>query len=474
MGLKKQSTLQKSKSSSENASLKSVMIAVASAQFLLPFMMTGASPLLPAIGQTLSASAMQLSLINALYALSLSIVYLIAGQVGDILGRRKVFLTGLAIFTIVSAISPFAPTIEIFLGLRLVQATGTAMMNTSALAILTVCAPPAILGQVLGIASMGMYAGLCLGPGLSSLIATMSDWRYIFWGVAPVGVLAWCLMKFMVHGDWRENAEEPFDWKGALSFAPAIAALSAGLMWILNGSWAIGLVIAGIFLLAYFLYSESHCGHPILDVHFLMRHKFFALSVLASLINYSSTFGSIFYFSLFLQGVQGMTLLHAGMMLSIQTALQLFTAPLSGRLSDKYGAGKISTLGMGICGTGLLISVFLDASSSLVQVVMAQIILGAGVGFFASSNTSAIMGSVDSAHLGQASGLVGTMRTMGNLFSMVIISVSMNFFLGDEPLHAENIDAFLQAMHSNFILFGILNLIGISFAFVRSRTSSGD
>lgn len=451
------------------SSLKHIILAVATAQFLLPFMVAGAGPLLPSIGRDLSASAMELSLINALYTLSLAIVYLVAGRVGDILGRKRVFLTGLTVFICMCVLLPLAPNIELFLLMRFVQATGTAMMNTSALAILASSAPASMLGRVLGVASIGMYAGLSLGPGLAATVAAVSDWRYLFWGVVPVGVVAWCLMAFTVKGDWRDAPDSPFDWKGAILYAASICALSAGAMWLLKGAWAPILLAAGLVGLALFARSELRCSHPILDVRFLLRNRVFALSTVASLINYSSTFGVMFYFSLFLQGVHGLGILETGLMISIQTAVQIFVAPGAGKLADKRGAGNVATVGMALCGLGLLISAFLDGASSLWQVAAAQLVLGIGIALFASPNTSAIMGSVDQAHTGQASGLVGAMRTMGMLFSMVIISLTMNSFLGDAALGADNTDAFLEAMHVNFILFGVLNLIGIFFSFARLR-----
>lgn len=453
------------------ASLRSVILAVASAQFLLPFMMSGVGPLLPAIGRDLSASAMQLSLINAVYSLSLAIVYLVSGRVGDILGRKRIFLAGLIIFTCMSGLIPFAPNIELFLVLRFSQAVGTAMMNTSALAILASCAPASMLGRVLGIASIGMYAGLSLGPGLSGVIATMSSWRYLFWGVVPIGVLAWCLMAFTVKGDWKDAPEARFDWKGAVCYTIGICALSTGGIWILEGMWALGLVVAGIAFLALFARVETRYHHPILDVRFLLHNKPFALSTLAALINYSSTFGVMFYFSLFLQGVHGLGILETGFMLTIQTAVQIFIAPYAGRLADKHGAGNIATIGMALSGLGLIVSAFLDGGSTLWQVGAAQLILGIGIALFASPNTAAVMSAVDQAHLGQASGLVGTMRTLGMLFSMVIISLTMNSFLGDAPLGPGNSGAFLEAMHTNLVLFGVLNLIGISFSFARIRAT---
>ena len=127
----------------------------------------------------------------------------------------------------------------------------------------------------------------------------------------------------------------------------------------------------------------------------------------------------------------------------------------------RNGADIIATIGIAVCGVGLLLASSLDGASSLWVVTLVQLVIGSGIALFASPNTSAIMTSVDEAHMGQASGLVGTARTLGTLSSMVIISLTMNAYLGDEALGLNNIPEFLEAMHINFALFGILNLLGI-------------
>lgn len=453
-------------------SLRTVIIAVSAAQFMLPFMMAGVGPLLPAIGRDLHASAMELSLINAAYTLSLAIFHLVAGRVGDMIGRKRLFLSGLTLFVVMSAVLPFAPNMTIFLLCRFMQAMGTAMMNTCALAILVSCSPPEQLGRVLGIASIGMYGGLSLGPGLASVMGTVFGWQYLFFMVVPIGIIAWLLMAFTVKGDWKDAPDEAFDWRGSLLYTLAISTLSIGAIWILKGQWAIGLLVAGFVLFGLFLKVELDAVHPILDIRFLLHNSTFSLSTLASFINYSSIFGVMFYFSLYLQGVKGLTLLETGMMITFQPFVQVFIAPMGGRMGDRYGTGLIATIGIALCGVGLLLCAFLDGQSSLWLMGFVQITIGSGVALFASPNTSAIMGSVDTAHMGQASGLVGTVRTLGMLLSMVIISLTMNWFLGDAPLGPTNIEPFLKAMHFNFIVFGVLNLLGIFCSLGRMRLAA--
>ena len=377
-------------------SLRTVIIAVGAAQFMLPFLLSGAGPLLPAIGRDLHASAMQLSLINAAYTLSLAIFHLVAGRVGDMVGRKRLFLSGLS-----------------------------------------------------------------LGPGLSGLLGTALGWQFLFFSVVPIGIIAWLLMYCNVRCDWKDAPDDPFDWRGSLFYTLAVSLLSIGAIWLFSGAWAGVLFALGVVFLGLFLWEERRSHHPILDVAFLVRNKAFALSTLASFINYSSIFGVTFYFSLYLQGVHGLTLLETGLLLSAQPAVQVFISPLGGRMADRHGADIIATIGIAVCGVGLLLASSLDGASSLWVVTLVQLVIGSGIALFASPNTSAIMTSVDEAHMGQASGLVGTARTLGTLSSMVIISLTMNAYLGDEALGLNNIPEFLEAMHINFALFGILNLLGI-------------
>ena len=338
-------------------SLRTVIIAVGAAQFMLPFMLSGAGPLLPAIGRDLHASAMQLSLINAAYTLSLAIFHLVAGRVGDMVGRKRLFLSGLSLFVVMSALLPFVTNIWLFLCCRFVQAMGTAIMNTCALAILVSCAPPEQLGRVLGLTSIGVYSGLSLGPGLSGLLGTALGWQFLFFSVVPIGIIAWLLMYCNVRCDWKDAPDDPFDWRGSLFYTLAVSLLSIGAIWLF--SWRMGgrpvrlgggvpraVPVGGV--------ADSH--HPILDVAFLVKNKAFALSTLASFINYSSIFGVTFYFSLYLQGVHGLTLLETGLLLSAQPAVQVFISPLGGRMADRHGADIIATIGIAVCGVGLLLA----------------------------------------------------------------------------------------------------------------------
>lgn len=444
------------------SSLRSIIFAVASGQFFLPFLMAGVMAVLPAIGAEMNASAMELSLIGAVYALSLTIFHLIAGRIGDIIGRRRLFLIGFGLLIVMTALMTVVPDMPLLLGLRFVQAAGTGIMNTTALTILISCAPPAMRGRVLGVSSIGLYLGITMGAPIAGFITSTLGWRWMFGLLVPVALPAWMLMAFAVKGEWYEARDEPFDWQGCLSFAASISLLAIGATWAASYWWAWVLMAAGLTGLALFIRIELRAPRPLVDIRFTFGNKPLSLGLLSTFINFGTSFGGIFYFSMYLQCIHGMNPRDAGLFLSIQPIVQVFLSPFAGRLSDRYGAERIATIGIALCGLSLLLAAQIGMSTPLWWVALILIFSGCGMTLFGPPNTVAIMGSVDSAHLSQASGLVGTVRTMGVLTNMVIVSMTMLAYLGDSTVTPANAPLFVEALHFNFVLFGLGNLLGFA------------
>ena len=440
--------------------LRSALLAACVAQFLLPFMVGGLTPLLPALGKDLNASAMHLGLVGAVYALSLAVFHLLAGRIGDIIGRRRLFLTGIGLFVAMSTALPFSPSITVFLALRFMQAVGTACMNTSVLAILVACAPPAIRGRVLGISSIGIFAGISCGPPIGGFIATQLSWHWLFWMMLPLGLVALCLVAFNIRNEWVHAADAPFDWVGAFCWLFAMSGLACGATWILAGPWAWGLLAFGALSLGVFLLAEQRTAKkgrcPVLDMEIVFHNRPFLLNSAISFICNCTILGEVFLLGLYAQFGQGLTMQQAGFMLSIQPVIQLVLAPVAGRLADRCGAAKVAAGGVFVCGMGMLAASFLDMGSPVIHTAACLVVVGSGLAFFGAPNTSAVFGSVDEAHLSQASGVVGTVRTMGMLASMVIVSLSMNAFLGSEAAGPHNARQFLAAMHTDFTVFSLL------------------
>lgn len=455
----------------QNFSPKHVLLAVCVAQFLLPFMMAGVNAVLPPIGDDLHASARELGLISTLYALGLAVFQLTAGRMGDVWGRRRTFLWGMTIFAFSGIALGFVTNITTMLGIRFIQGAGAAMFNASGLALLACTAPPAVRGQYLGIGGAAVYAGIACGPPLAGLITGTLGWRWLFWANGLACATAFILM-LRVHAEWREGKGEPFDWRGSVIYGGGMAALTIGATSLQDNlfmGW--GLLGVGILALILYVWAELRTPYPLLDMRLLVTNKIFGLSSLAAFISYSSFFGMLFFFSVYLQVVRGMSVQQAGLFLAVQSAVQVVTTPWAGRMADKHGAGLISSIGIGCCGLGLLAAAFLEVDSPLWFLAVAQVLLGFGISLFAVPNTSVLLGSVGPKHLGQAAGLTGAVRTGGGVLNMMIITMTLGLYLGHQPISTETIAPFMQSMKVDLILFGILNLLAVGCALGRLRVS---
>lgn len=450
-------------------SRRATLFVVCTAHFLMPFMMSAVGIALPAIGREFAASARQLGLIETAYVLSASIFLLAMGRLGDIHGRKRLFEIGILVFTLAGGLLSQAWSVEAMIGLRLLQGMGGAMVMATTNAIVVSVFPAQERGKALGIAVASVYAGISCGPFIGGYLVTHFGWRWLFYLCVPLGLITFFVSRRKLRGDWAEAAGEPFDLRGSLVYASAILLLIAGASQLDQGRWAWSLTLAGVLGLLHFLRLESRTAHPLLNVSLLRENRIFALSNLAALLNYAATFGLTFFMSLYLQYVKGMNAHQAGAILIIQPIVQTLFSPLCGKLADRYPASQVATLGMGLCAVGLGIAATLDAGSPLHLVMAMLALLGLGFALFSSPNTSVIMGSVAPRHLGVASGLSATMRTLGMMTSMTIITVIFSVLMAGEPVTAATQDAFLRSMTWALLTFCTLCLLGILCSLGRIR-----
>ena len=227
----------------------------------------------------------------------------------------------------------------------------------------------------------------------------------------------------------------------------------------------LGPLLAGSAGIALFLYVEARTAYPLLNLVLLRDNRVFALSNLAALLNYAATFGITFFFSLYLQYVKGLNPRQAGFVLIIQPLLQTLLSPWCGRLADRYPAARVATLGMALCALGLGCAAMATAATPLPAIMAILALLGTGFALFSSPNTSVIMGSVAPRYLGVASSLSASMRTLGMMASMTIITVIFSIFMAGEavtsgdpaavsPQHAHRPVDFLRALRHRHRLFG--------------------
>ena len=448
---------------------RSVLTVTAFASFLTPFMGSAVNLALPSIGEEFSLNAVTLNWIVSSYMLTTSILLLPAGRAGDILGRRKVFTAGMVVFTLSMILLTFTPGIRWLIGVRILQGVGGAMMFGTNMAILTSVFPPGERGRAMGINVTAVYAGLASGPFLGGLLTRYLGWRSIFALLIPMGIVSLILIRSRMKKEWAEARGERFDWPGAVVYGFAMAALMYGFSklpdlrgWIITGT--------GLLLMPLFILREKKAVHPLFDITLISGNRVFAFSSLAALIHYAATSAIGFFLSLFLQYIKDLGPRDAGFVLMAWPVTMTLISPLAGKLSDHHNPGVLASIGMAISTAGLIMLCFLNENTPVAFIVVILLFMGAGFSLFSSPNSNAIMSSVEKRQLGNASGMLGTMRNVGQTFSMAIALMLLALFMGHETINPGNYPQLMKSMKTGFIVFSFLCFAGVFASLARNKS----
>jgi len=451
-----------------DAHKKTVLFISALSSFLTPFMGSSINLALPAIAKEFGMNAIFMSWVVSSYLLTSAIFLIPIGKVADMFGRKRIFLTGIIVFTLSSILSALSVNSWMLISARVVQGIGSTMIFGTGMAILTSVFPEGERGKALGINVSAVYIGLATGPFAGGILTQYLGWRSIFWILVPVGIITVLLIILYLKGEWHSEKEEKFDWAGAFVYAASLTLIMLGFT-DLTVWYGVLLLGTGILMLVLFLYIESHFPYPLLDLSLFRQNRTFAFSNLAALINYSATFAIVFLLSLYLQYIKGFTPRDAGLILLSQPIIMAFFSPITGTLSDRIDPRIIASIGMGFSSVGLGGLAMLTSSTSILYIIIVLLVLGCGFALFSSPNTNAIMSSVRRSHYGIASAMVGTMRLTGQMFSMGIAMLILSFFIGKTVITPSNAHSFITALKVSFSLFGLLCFIGIFASLARGK-----
>ncbi len=458
--------------SDDTVSEAATLFVVSAVQFLTPFMLSAVGVALPAIGREFSASAVQLGLVETVYIFAFSLFLIPAGRLGDICGRKKIFTIGIVAFTAGTVLISLAFSIESFIVFRFFQGCGGAMITGTSVAILSSVFPAARRGRAMGVIVGCIYLGLSLGPVLSGFMVTHLGWRWIFYLGVLVELLCLLLTVLKLKGEWADARGERFDFAGTVLFIVSLFCLIYGTLNQEAGGVYLLLIVSGALGLLMFLAFEYRSSSPILDVSLLIQNRVFAFSNMATLINYAASYGIAFFFSLYLQVVRGYSPEGAGFILIIQPVVQTVLSPFFGRLADRVSPAGLATSGMAVCALGLGLASQFHAETPIHAIIGMLALMGVGFSIFSSPNTTTVMGSVGPKSYGIASSFLATMRTMGMLSSMTIITMVFNHIMGNRPVSAQTQPSFLASMHLCFMIFCVLCVAGVFCSIVRVKRTA--
>ncbi|MHB8642326.1 MAG: DHA2 family efflux MFS transporter permease subunit [Gaiellaceae bacterium] len=379
---------------------------------------------IPVIKRDLHAGLSGLEWTVNAYTLTFAVLLLTGAALGDRLGRRRMFVAGLTIFTLASAAAALAPSIGALDAARAVQGFGGALVMPLSLTILSAAVPPERRGLALG--AWGGISGLAVafGPLVGGAVVSGISWHWIFWLNVPIGLVLIPLA--------LTRLDETFGPDGKLDL-PGLGLVSAGLFGIV---WALvrgnsvgwgsaqiaGSLVAGFALVGAFVAWERRTPTPMLPLGFF-RNRTFTLANVASLLMSFGMFGSIFFLSQFFQTVQGYSPFGSGLRILPWTAMPMIVAPIAGALSDRIGGQRLMGAGLTLQAIGLgWIAAVSTPTTPYVDLVAPFVVSGVGMSLFFAPVANVVLSSVSAVRQGQASGANNALRELGGVFGIAVLA----------------------------------------------------
>ncbi|MDO8490679.1 MAG: MFS transporter [Dehalococcoidia bacterium] len=445
-----------------------VLVITTLVTFMVPFMTAGVNIALPEIGSEFAMNAVVLGWVATAYFLASSSLLVPFGRLADIYGRRKIFAAGAVIFALGSILCIISRSEAFFIGSRALQGIGGAMLLSTSIAMLTSVYPMKQRGNVLGINAGAAYLGLSAGPVIGGFLTSHAGWRSIFWLGFAIPFITVVVVLWKLRSEWAGAKGERFDYGGSAIFAVSLIALIYGLTSLPDVLGAV-LTLAGVMGFIAFAWWESHAGSPLIQLDLFKNNHAFVFSSVATIISYAATYAVTFLISLYLQYNKGLSPEKAGLVLLGTPAVQSVFSPIVGRLSDRIEPRILASAGMAVCTLGLGMLMFVAQDTSLGYLVASLLVLGVGLGLFASPNTNALMSSASKQWYGVASAALATSRQVGVMLSMGITMLMLSTFVGRVVITPPYYGRFVDAVRIAFIVFTVLCFIGIFASLARGN-----
>ena len=444
---------------------------------------------MPSIARHFSADLSTVQWVVLANILATSVLLLPMGRLADIIGRKQVYVVGLTIFILASALAGFATDIKMLIGARALQGVGVAMIQANMTAMIISIFPESERGKAIGLQASVMGSAILSGPALGGLLVSALDWRSIFLITIPISIIGIAaavtiLDKSRFVQDTQGGQRPRFDWLGAVLSGGVLLVLLLSITMANRSGWSSGPIVAGLAasaaLLVAFIWWELRTKSPMLNLG-LLKRKLVAFGITTGWMFAMGPSLVAFLFPFYLQDVQGYSPAEMGLFIIAAAGMATIIGPFSGRLSDRFGWRRFNMAGLAMMATSLLtISFVLTETSPAVLILLLLAGMGIGAGLFNAPNQSSILSAVERAQYGVISALIQLARTSGNVISVAVataIVVATMGSMGVEPSldvistdgGAEVAHAFVSGMRRAFMVIGSLLLVGIVLSFLQGE-----
>jgi EmrB/QacA subfamily drug resistance transporter len=379
---------------------------------------------LPVIRADLNASLSQLEWIVNAYTLTFAVLLLTGAALGDRFGRRRVFVLGIGLFTLGSALAAMSGTTEMLILSRALQGIGGAIIMPLTLTILSAAVSPERRALALG--AWGGIGGLAIaiGPLVGGAIAEGLSWQWIFWINVPIGIVAAAFAAVRLNESL--GPDRKLDLVGLALASIGLVGIVWGLIHGNDQGWTtagvLGPIVGGAAFLGAFLWWEARSAAPMLPLRFFRNRTFFFANA-ASFLMFFGVFGAVFLMTQFLQFVQGYSPFEAGLRTLPWTGMPAFIAPIAGAVAGRIGGRPLLVAGLALMALGLgWFAAIATPDIAYSAQVPALVLAGVGMGLFFAPVAAVVLSSVSPAEEGKASGATNAIRELGGVFGVAILA----------------------------------------------------
>jgi EmrB/QacA subfamily drug resistance transporter len=378
--------------------------------------------------------------VNA-YTLTFAVLLLSAAAIGERVGRRRIFVLGIALFTSASAMAALAPSISILIAARALQGAGGAMIMPLSLTLLSAAVPAERRNAALGIWGAIGGAAVAIGPLVGGAVTTGWSWQYIFWLNVPVGLVLVPLALWKLRES--RGLSSRLDPMGVVLVSVGLLGIVLGLVRGNDHGWTstsvVGSFVIGVVALAAFVMWELRSDHPMLDMRLFRNRGFTTVNVTALLFSFGM-FGSIFFLTQFLQTVQGLSALQAGIRVLPWTGVVMVLAPVVGQLAERWGGKPLVVSGLACQAVGLTwLASITTPTVAYSSLVVPFIICGVGMTLFFVPLASLVLSAVPTSLEGIASGANSAFRELGGVLGIAVLGAVFSghgsYLSGEDYVH---------------------------------------
>ena len=386
----------------------------------------------PRIAADLDASLPDLQWITDSYLLALASLLIFGGKLGDMLGRKRMFLLGVAGFAVASVGIGLIGTVGGVIALRAVQGVFGALLMPSTLAIVRSTFPAEKLNTAIGIWGAASGVSVAAGPILAGVLVEHYSWASVFYINVPIAIIALALGVAAIV-ESRSDGEHRLDITGILTLSGSLFLTVYGLIKAPEWGWlnpqTLAFLMGGALLMGAFIIAERNAADPLLPLR-LFANRSLSIGTAVVTINFFALFGALFFMTLFLQNVQGWSPVQTGVRTLPLSAAMMVAAPLSGVLTQRFGPRPSMVAGLGAVAGGLALLTGLDAGSGYGAIWPAFTLLGLGVGLVLTASSDAIVANAPVDDAGIAGGLQSTSVQLGAVLGTTILGSVLSSRVG--------------------------------------------